>query len=202
MRKKLLIVALIGLFSLVAGGWSFLLAEGKSQRAGMSLSENEFIRFHVIANSDSPFDQAVKLKVRDKVLDYLSPKLQQISSPSEAREVIAKNRQTVIGIADQILAENGAGYRADLEIGVYDFPVKVYGSLIVPAGKYEAVRITLGQAQGKNWWCVLFPPLCFIDINSTIAAQPVTASSQLTEGEQRQPKIEFKWKLAELLHRQ
>lgn len=202
MRKKILIFALVVLFSLIAGGWSFFLSEGKAQPVNTLLSQNEFIRFHVIAHSDSPFDQAVKLKVRDKVLEYLSPKLEGASSAVGAREVIVRHRETIIRIADQVLAENGVGYRAGLEVGVYDFPLKVYGSLIVPAGKYEAVRITLGEAQGKNWWCVLFPPLCFIDINSTVAVQPVPVSAPIADPEQRKSKIEFKWKLVELLNKQ
>lgn len=204
MRKKTVVyVMLVALFTFVAGGWSFFLSAGKAQQANMPQGQNDFIRFHVVANSDSPFDQNVKLKVRDKMLEYLSPKLEGISSAGGAREVITSHRTALLAIANQVLADSGADYPADLETGIFAFPVKVYGDMVVPAGQYEAVRVNLGQAAGKNWWCVLFPPLCFIDINSTVAAQPVpvSASFQSSDAEPRQAKVEFKWKIAELFHK-
>ena len=200
MRKELLVIAaMLLLFSFVSGGWSIVLSGSNIQKSATDLNHGELIRFHVIANSDSPYDQNLKLKVRDAVLDYLGPMLKEASSTSGAREVIARNGETIIRISDRILAENGVAYRTNIDIGTFEFPVKTYGAFTVPAGEYEAVRILLGEASGKNWWCVLFPPLCFIDVNSTVAAQPVSAAVESGAGVQKQNPIEFKWKLKEIL---
>lgn len=201
MRKKIAVLAVLVLFCFVAGGWNFFLSAGNAQNTNALLSQKEFVRFHVIANSDSPFDQNVKLKVRDKVLEYLSPQLEGASSVIEAKAIVHSHREAIIEIANRMLTENGANYLANIDIGVYEFPVKSYGAIVVPAGNYQAVRILLGEALGKNWWCVLFPPLCFIDINSSVAAQPVAAARQASESEPHSNKAEFKWMLYELLRR-
>lgn len=203
MRRKSVFLMLLALFAFVAGGWSFFLSAGEARYTNTQQKQNDFIRFHVVANSDSPFDQSVKLKVRDKMLEYLSPKLEGVSSAGGARDVIISHRTALVDIANQVLADSGADYPADIETGIFEFPVKVYGDMVVPAGRYEAVRVNLGQAEGKNWWCVLFPPLCFVDINSTVAVQPVpvAASIQAYDTGPRQDKIEFKWKIAELFHK-
>jgi stage II sporulation protein R len=197
MRKKIFIIAAMLVFIFIAGGWSLVLADTQSQQVRTASDQGELLRFHVIANSDSPYDQEVKIKVRDAVLAYLAPKMKGLDSSGKTREVIENNRTNIITVANQVLAMYGANYKAGMEIGQFEFPVKLYGTVVVPAGKYEAVRITLGQASGKNWWCVLFPPLCFIDINSSIATQQDADSLSKARESGVEKKIELRWMLAE-----
>lgn len=197
MRRKLFtatVVAIIAVF--IAGGWAMLISQGKKD---MTASGNQgLIRFHVVANSDSNQDQAVKLKVRDAIVEYLTPQLEKSSSIDESRKIIAEHKKDLIAIAQQIVAQNGGGYPVDLQIGWFDFPVKSYGTLVLPAGKYEAVRILLGKAEGKNWWCVLFPPLCFIDAANATAVPVMGNQANNEQAPDNDNKVEFRFKIAEL----
>lgn len=158
-KSKIAVWILFFLFCSI--GWSFF-AEAIA-RTIPAEEEPNLIRLHVLANSDSEEDQKLKLKVRDAVLHYLSPKLEDIEDGAQARQVILAHKADLIKLAYRIVLENGYYYPVDLEVGVFDFPIKSYGDLVLPAGPYEAVRILIGDAQGANWWCVLYPPLCFID---------------------------------------
>lgn len=193
MKKKVLAAAIV-LF--IISGWSFFLKENNSRSTLLETSQG-LIRLHVLANSDSPEDQQLKLKVRDAILAYLSPQLEQAGSSDSARSIILNNKDKLVEIAQQVIKENGADYSAQLEMGMFDFPIKSYGDLILPAGKYEAVRILIGAAQGKNWWCVLFPPLCFIDITNAAAATSQTGTD--AQGQPAKDHIEIHWKLWEAL---
>jgi len=126
--------------------------------------EQKLIRFHVIANSDSVEDQAVKLKVRDKVLQYISPKLKNSKSKEESEKILRNHDKEIIKIAEDTLKANGYEYKVITKMGKENFPVKVYGNITLPQGEYDAYKIIIGSGQGKNWWCVMFPPLCFVDI--------------------------------------
>lgn len=125
---------------------------------------SKIIRFHVIANSDSKEDQALKLKVRDKVLEYIQPKLRNSKNIKESREIIKENNENMIAVAKKVILENGYKYSINTTLSNENFPIKTYGNITLPQGKYEAYRIIIGSGQGKNWWCVMFPPLCFVDI--------------------------------------
>ena len=124
---------------------------------------NEIIRFHVLANSDSDEDQQLKLKVRDKVIEYVSSKLESCNDLDEARSFIIENKSIIEGIAKDVIIENGYSYNVVSILSRENFPDKAYGDLIFPQGEYEAYRILIGEANGQNWWCVMFPPLCFVD---------------------------------------
>jgi stage II sporulation protein R len=139
------------------------LIKGKDTSIQDSVS-NKLIRFHVIANSDNAEDQALKLKVRDKVLEYISPKLKGSKSIEESREIIKVNDDSIKRIAQDIVKKNGYKYVVTTELSKQNFPVKSYGNITLPQGEYEAYRILIGSGGGQNWWCVMFPPLCFIDI--------------------------------------
>ena len=125
---------------------------------------SKIIRFHVIANSDSKDDQALKLKVRDKVLEYMQPKLKKSKSIDESRKIIEKNNDEIISIANRVIKENGYNYSVRSTLSNENFPIKTYGNITLPQGKYEAYRIIIGSGKGQNWWCVMFPPVCFVDI--------------------------------------
>jgi stage II sporulation protein R len=139
------------------------LIKGEDSSIQSSLS-TKLIRFHVIANSDNAQDQALKLKVRDKVLEYISPKLKNSKSIEESRRILIANDEAIKKISEEIIRKNGYRYAIATELSKQKFPVKTYGNITLPQGEYEAYRILIGNGSGQNWWCVMFPPLCFIDI--------------------------------------
>ena len=120
----------------------------------------EVLRLHILANSDSEEDQRVKLLVRDALIKEFAP----AGSLQEAEEVLLSEGGGVLETVKRVLREQGCAYGAQLRFGVMDFPDKTYGDTTYPAGEYEALRVELGNAEGQNWWCVLFPPLCLVDI--------------------------------------
>ncbi|ONI40347.1 stage II sporulation protein R [Candidatus Epulonipiscium fishelsonii] len=126
------------------------------------LSEN-VLRFHILANSNTPQDQLLKENVRDAVLHFMEPKLRQVTSIEESRELIKQNFENIKQISKQVIADWGKDYKVHIEIAETKFPNKSYGDIIFPAGTYEACRILIGQATGENWWCVMYPPLCYVD---------------------------------------
>lgn len=119
------------------------------------------VRLHIIANSDSASDQAVKYQIRDAVVTYLSPKLKDVTQLSVARKIVEAEKVNLENITMAKLQENNKKYSVKSLYGYYYFPPRTYGAIFVPEGKYEALRIVLGGGEGRNWWCVLFPPLCF-----------------------------------------
>lgn len=125
--------------------------------------KDKLIRFHVIANSDTDEDQALKLKVRDAVIDYLQPKLEDSKSIEISEKIIESEYKNLERISKEIISENGYKYDVKLGLQYSDFPAKQYSSVVLPAGKYKALKIVIGEGKGKNWWCVMFPPLCFVD---------------------------------------
>jgi len=125
--------------------------------------KDSLIRFHVIANSDSEEDQNLKLKVKNKVIDYLYPYLNDSQSLDESRQIIKDRMQEVKKLAEEVIKDNNYKYSIKVELSRENFPDKSYGNITLPQGNYEAFRIIIGDGQGKNWWCVMFPPLCFVD---------------------------------------
>ncbi len=119
-------------------------------------------RLHVIANSDSAQDQAVKLVVRDAIIQKLGD-MNQAEDSQQAEAYASEHLAELVDTANQVLAQQGMAYQAKASIGTYPFPEKTYGSVTLPAGDYRALRIQLGQAEGQNWWCILFPPLCLVE---------------------------------------
>lgn len=126
---------------------------------------HKIIRFHVIANSDSDADQALKLKVKEAVVNYTSELLCNSKSINETEDLLSAHTTDIISIANSVITENGYDYPVTAEITDTYFPTKSYGSYTFPPGTYRAFQIKIGEAKGKNWWCVLYPPLCFIDIS-------------------------------------
>jgi len=136
------------------------LADSETTPAG------ELLRLHVIANSDTFEDQALKLKVRDAVLDAAGKLLMDVASKDEAIALVRSNLHLFESVAEDAVRREGFGYEVAVSIGRFGFPDRIYGNLFVPAGEYDAVRVVIGAGQGTNWWCVLFPPLCFIDMGT------------------------------------
>lgn len=167
----------------------------------------DYIRFHVIANSDSPSDQALKLKVRDRLLDELGEEFYSVDSMMQGRQKIKNKLPEIREIVLQEIAGNQMSYPVAVQFGRFTFPTKAYGKLVLPAGDYEALRVVIGQGKGSNWWCVMFPPLCFVDITHGVASEPeqqIQNTDVKTEQEidlqnqgEYQEQIEYKWKMAE-----
>ncbi|MDO4540602.1 MAG: stage II sporulation protein R [Syntrophomonadaceae bacterium] len=120
------------------------------------------LRLHVQANSDSVRDQALKLEVRDAVVEYMREELASAEDLREAEALARAHRDEITACAVRTLAENGCHEPVAVYIGGDNFPEKAYGDLVLPAGRYQAVRVVIGSGQGQNWWCVLFPPLCLL----------------------------------------
>lgn len=135
-----------------------------SGKANQSDVAGKLIRFHVIANSDDKVDQDLKLKVRDSVLEYVSPKLINSKDIEESRKIINNENKNIKKIAEMVINKNGFKYAVATTLSKEYFPVKTYGNITLPQGEYEAFRILIGSGTGQNWWCVMFPPLCFVDI--------------------------------------
>lgn len=186
--------SLLAIIIFIAVGWFFLIFQGK-ESLPVARGRDDLIRLHVLANSDSPADQQLKLQVRDGIIAYLAPYLEHVTSKAEAEQIVGDHKDQLTQVAKEILVMNGADYAVDLQLGMFDFPIKAYGNLVLPAGKYEAVRILIGNAQGKNWWCVLFPPLCFVDITNATA---IPQKNPTDNTEQQEVTVEFKSKFAEL----
>ncbi|HEU4965698.1 MAG TPA: stage II sporulation protein R [Bacilli bacterium] len=121
------------------------------------------VRLRIIANSDSDADQLLKRQVRDEIIDAVALEVRGIDNPDDARTVIEAGVPKFNEIAKQVLADKGSDYAVTTDFGLVPFPTKLYGNKVYPAGDYEALRIRIGEAKGQNWWCVLFPPLCFVD---------------------------------------
>lgn len=148
---------------------------------------DKLIRLHVVANSDSVEDQELKRKVRDEVIKQMSPKFEGLENVSEVREVIASNLALIESIAKEVVQRDNKTYGVNAILGSFDFPTKVYGNLTLPAGSYQALKVVLGKGEGQNWWCVMFPPLCFTDIAHGVVPEKTMdeLKQSLTEEEYR-----------------
>lgn len=134
-----------------------------SQAAAAGRIKDKVLRLHVIANSDSEEDQALKLKVRDQILATLKPLLENAEDRSSSEAIVRAHLSEVEAAARETAWQEKPGENVHAELTNTRFPEKTYGDCTFPAGNYDALRITIGEAKGKNWWCVLFPSLCFVD---------------------------------------
>lgn len=154
------------------GGFAQGLAQTNSETALNSGLANEvlpqdIIRFHVIANSDSKEDQLLKYAVRDAILKMAAPRLARSASLEESRKILLALEDDMTSTAREVISDWGKEYPVSLDYGKYSFPTKSYGNIVLPAGEYEAVKIKIGRAEGANWWCILFPPLCFVNVKES-----------------------------------
>lgn len=162
---------------IVAGLLAFIVTIGM-QAWGINRDlSNSMIRFHVIANSDTLQDQALKLCVRDAVLEQAKIILHQSRGKMESEQLLQEHREELLQAAQQVVEEQGYSYPVDLEYGSFYFPLKRYGNVTLPSGEYDAFRIRIGAGEGQNWWCVMFPPLCFTE--ETTGELPEESLAQL-----------------------
>ena len=140
---------------------------------------NSVFRLHVIANSDSDEDQNLKYIVRDNLINYMNEKTNTFTSKEDIIEYAKNHIEDLKNIAEMTVKEQGYNYPVTVEIGNFEFPTKTYGDISFPAGNYDALRVKIGNANGRNWWCVMFPPLCFVDVSTGIV--PETSKEELKE---------------------
>lgn len=168
---------------------------------------SEIIRFHVIANSDSRQDQALKLKVKEAVVKDLKPVLENSINNKEARNILINQKKRIKRIALEVIKENGYSYDVKVSLSNSYFPTKVYGDMTFPPGEYEALKIEIGEAKGKNWWCVMYPPLCFVDVTYSVVPDKSkqTLKAVLTEDEynsiilEKNVKVKVRFKILDYL---
>ena len=178
-----------------------------AENVSYDISESVF-RLHVIANSDSKEDQDLKYKVRDNLISYMNNICKNCNNKEEAINLVTKHKEDFKEIALNTIKDNGYSYDVNISIGNFQFPTKDYGDISLPSGYYDALRVEIGEAKGQNWWCVMFPPLCFVDISSGVV--PEESKEQLEDdlseeefalvSEDSKPQIKFKFKILEFFN--
>lgn len=198
-----------------------MVASWEANKSNTAIASNvipeDAIRLRIIANSDSLQDQWLKRQVRDRVVEQMNTwvKELQVENQTEARETISKHLPELNELVQSEMKRYGFTYKSKTELGVVPFPTKMYGTQVYPAGNYEALRISIGDAKGKNWWCVLFPPLCFVDFSntqqpqadgkaavttaSTLKSNPDNSSQAVEKADSNQQPIQVKFFLWELI---
>lgn len=188
MKKQLF--AIIYMFLLLIGAFASLYEESivAANAKEPVVIPDEAIRLRILANSDSDEDQALKRKIRDEVNKEITKWVEELTSIEEARELIRTRLPEIKGIVEDVMKKEKMKQSYSVDFGNVSFPTKLYGNYVYPAGEYEAILITLGEGNGANWWCVLFPPLCFLDF-STGQAVNAEANEKTSEssGEVKEP---------------
>ena len=175
MKKKLNFIFILTILVFI---YIALLSFNYSKAISSNLLDSVF-RLHIIANSDSSADQELKLKVRDKIIEYMNTLTSSSSDKKDVISIVNNHLDSFKEIALNTIKENGYNYDVNIEIGNFHFPTKSYGDISFPAGNYDALKIEIGDAIGQNWWCVLFPPLCFV--NSSTGVVPDDSKNTLKE---------------------
>jgi stage II sporulation protein R len=178
MKQKIFIVCIVAAV-ITTGILMHLYGEAVDGQQKQRAIAEQIIRLHVIANSDSEEDQEVKMKVKETVLTYLRGEMQDASTVEEARQSIRNHLPQIEEIAREKLQNEGYSYEVTANLEDCYFPVKEYGDMTFPAGEYEALRVKLGESKGRNWWCVMYPTLCFVD--STYQVVPEESKEKLKE---------------------
>ena len=197
--KKFLIIFVLFVIYIFISIFSY------SNTVSANISDSVF-RLHVIANSDSSKDQNLKYLVRDELINYMNSICENISSKEEAIKIANENKDKFYIIAKNVIQENGFDYNVNIDIGNFSFPTKTYGDISLPSGFYDALRVEIGNASGQNWWCVMFPSLCFVDVSEGIVPEESKKELQSNMEEEEynlisSDTLEFKlkFKLVELL---
>lgn len=175
-------------------------AASRSQRELQDLSE-KLIRLHVVANSDTEEDQALKLKVRDRILLEVTPLLEGVSDREEATARIEASLGGIITAAEEVIRAEGYAYTVTAKIAAEDFPTRDYETFSLPACTYTSLRVTIGEGEGKNWWCVVFPPLCVTAACDTKEVMKLLTDEEIKLITSDEPEYVLKFKSIELLHK-
>ena len=198
MKKRILLLIILFTLYIFVSCYFYAIKSLKS-------IEDKVFRLHIIANSDSEEDQNLKYKVRDNIISYMNNICKNTSSKEDTIKFAQKHIEDLKKIADYTIIENGFNYTANVEIGSFKFPTKNYGDISLPSGYYDALEIKLGSNSGQNWWCVLYPSLCFVDISSGTVPESSKEELKSTLSDEEYalisedtPIYDFKFKLVEL----
>ena len=185
--------------------YTFVSAFYYSNAVCSDISDSVF-RLHVIANSDSPADQNLKYIGRDSIIDYINEISSSATSKEEVLQIAKSNISEIQSIAINTVRKEGYDYSVNVEVGNFVFPKKTYGDITFPPGFYDALKVEIGEAKGQNWWCVMFPPLCFVDVTSGIVPDESKLKMQenLSQEEyklisQESTNVKVKFKIVEVL---
>ncbi|MGV3488728.1 MAG: stage II sporulation protein R [Tuberibacillus sp.] len=205
MKRKLFLITMLSLFVLMI----FMQVTQNLSKAQNHMNKipDEAIRLRILANSNSVADQAVKRKIRDAVNADVEQWVQELHSVDQAKRVIRSHLGDIRETVASELKKMGLHEAFTVKLGKADFPTKMYGGYVYPAGKYEALVVTLGQGQGANWWCVLFPPLCFLDFDNGDAVKPdshaepakAAATSSKNHAEKKEKDVKVRFFLVDVL---
>ena len=169
-RKWICVAAAMLIAGIVTGMVMYrqsVLVEAKVEKTQERLAA-EVLRFHVLANSDSEKDQQLKMKVKEAVIEYMKQELPDAKSVEETKTWTGSHEKELKEVADKVISEEGYNYPVKAKLTKSYFPQKTYGDVTFPDGEYEALRIEIGKAEGHNWWCVLYPNLCFVDATNAV----------------------------------
>jgi stage II sporulation protein R len=172
MKNIIAVVLILGIFAILLVGFS----SGKHEQSATA----DFLRIHIRANSNNTADQDIKYKIKDQIVNVLTPVLSNITTKQAAITAVENNLPMIKKTADEVLAANGFSYKSSADIRKEDFPQRVYDGVRVNAGIYDAIIVNLGAGAGDNWWCVVYPPLCFID-NTISGEKGVVYKSKIKE---------------------
>lgn len=173
------IACALGISLLATGGIVYAHQEEIHQQEIQRGLAEEVFRFHVLANSDSAADQKLKMQVKEAVISYMKEELPESENTEETKKWAKSHLNEIEAVAEEEIEKTGSDYEVKAEVTNCAFPQKVYGDVTFPAGYYDALRIEIGEAEGQNWWCVLYPNLCFMD--SVRAVVPDEGKEQLKE---------------------
>ncbi len=163
-------IGIILILSILLFLYTIICAISYVEAVSTDISDSVF-RLHVIANSNSNEDQNLKYKVRDSLLQFMNDICKNCTSKQEAINLVTIHQNEFKNVALETIKNEGYSYDVDINIGNFEFPTKQYGDISLPAGFYDALKVEIGEAKGKNWWCVMFPSLCFVDISSGIVPE-------------------------------
>ena len=171
MKNVCIIFLLSIIISLTALGFGGVFENGEGMYAFTEKTvtiDNEYLRIHIRADSNENAAQAVKYKVRDRIVEYLTPLVASYETKAESMQGVRENLDRIALVASQVLKEEGFSYGATADLERETFPTRVYGEYTLPAGEYSALIIRLGSGEGDNWWCVVYPPLCFASTDADV----------------------------------
>lgn len=199
--KNLIILFILFITFFIVTAYSY------ATNVSKGLAEDIF-RLHILANSDSEEDQTLKLKVRDAILEYMKTLTEDTSDKQAVIKLSKNHTEDFKQIAEKIIQENGYDYSVNIEIGNFYFPTKYYGNISLPAGNYDALKIEIGDSKGQNWWCSLFPPLCFVSVSSGVIDEEGEEylKENLSEEEfaivsNTSDEVQFKFKIIEMINK-
>lgn len=192
-KKQVMMICLLIVTSLCSVGFTYYVnLYDRSSHTVTTLSKDCVLRLHVIANSDDVADQQLKNQVRDAIINKMAVDFKGTQDARTAKIFVQEHLNEIEEIAVEEIKVHDKNYSVSAQVGEFSFPTKIYGTVTLPAGEYQALRVVIGEGKGSNWWCVLFPPLCFVDM-----PHGLSMNKSLDEKDIEKAPVEFRLKLLE-----